>query len=318
MRRIAPALALFLLSPLVAEFLLGDFTLSTLPFLVLLAPMYGGGALIIREVARRTGKGWPSIVLLALAFGIFEEGVTTQSLFNPDYFHAHLLEHGFVPALGIALPWTLYVLALHTVWSISVPIALVEEATSRRTEPWLRTPGLIVSGLLFGLGAFGTTMSSYSDGHYLASASQLITVAVILALLVLAAVKLPPRLVREGHAPSPWIVLAVALGAGALFMATKWLPDGLGVPAMLVAFAAAGSSVLVWSRRAGRGGPHRVGGGGGGLGADAGHHFCTPTGGGPRRRHPLRQVGRPLPSSPDHHHHRRVVIKHALAARRTR
>jgi hypothetical protein len=55
-----------------------------LPALVVLAPMYGGGALLIREVVRRRGLGWPSIILLALACGVLEEGLITQSLFNPD------------------------------------------------------------------------------------------------------------------------------------------------------------------------------------------------------------------------------------------
>jgi hypothetical protein len=162
MRRVAPAIALFFLSPSVAEFLLGDFGLSALFVLVGLAPMYGGAAILIREVARRTGRGWPAMVLLALGYGVLEEGLTTQSLFNPDYLDAHLLDQGFVPALGIAIPWTVFVLAIHTIWSISVPIAVVEEWTDRRTAPWLRTPGIIVVSVIY-------FMISYSDGHYLAS-----------------------------------------------------------------------------------------------------------------------------------------------------
>src|SRR5262249_3412316 len=143
MRRVAPAIALYFLSPLVAEFLLGDFPVTLLPLVLLLGPMYGGGALLIRETVRRTGRGWPSMVLLALAYGIVEEAVTTESLFDPDYAHAHLLDRGFVPALGIAVPWTIFVLTLHMVWSISTPIALAEGLVpSRRTTPWLRTPGL--------------------------------------------------------------------------------------------------------------------------------------------------------------------------------
>ena len=41
--------------------------------LIVLAPMYGGGALLIREVVRRTGYGWASIITLGLVFAIFEE-----------------------------------------------------------------------------------------------------------------------------------------------------------------------------------------------------------------------------------------------------
>src|SRR4051812_21970095 len=153
MRRVAPAIALFFLSPLVAEFLLGDFTLAQLTFVLALAPAYGGAAVVIRELTRRAGRGWPTIILLALAYGVVEEGLETQSLFNPNYLHAHLLDHGFLPALGIAIPWTLFVLSLHTVWSVSTPIALVEEWTSRRATPWLRLPGLIFFGVMAVAGA---------------------------------------------------------------------------------------------------------------------------------------------------------------------
>lgn len=84
--------------------------------------MYGG-ALLIREVTRRTGRGWRTIVVLALAFGVLQEALLTQSLFNPDYCRADLPNVGFVPSLGIAIPWTIFVLSLHTYWSIGTPIA---------------------------------------------------------------------------------------------------------------------------------------------------------------------------------------------------
>ena len=191
MRRVAPAIALFFLSPLVAEFLLGDFTLAQLPFLVALAPAYGGAAVLIRELVRRAGRGWPSIILFALAYGLIEEGLETQSLFNAGYLDAHLLDHGYVPALGIAIPWTLFVLTLHTVWSISVPIALVEEWTDRRTTPWLRAPGLAIVAVLALIGAVFTFAISYADGHFMASPAQLTTVTLIAAGLIVLAFRLP-------------------------------------------------------------------------------------------------------------------------------
>src|SRR5215208_7980839 len=72
--RMAPVLLLLVIAPLVAEFLLGDVTLASLPALVLFIPLYGGGALLIREVVRRRGGGWPAIVVFAAAFGVVEEG----------------------------------------------------------------------------------------------------------------------------------------------------------------------------------------------------------------------------------------------------
>ena len=63
LRRIAPAVGLFFLAPLVAEFLLGNLPVTVLPALVLLAPLYGGGALLIREVTRRAGRGVPPMLV---------------------------------------------------------------------------------------------------------------------------------------------------------------------------------------------------------------------------------------------------------------
>ncbi len=78
MRRALPAIGLFILSPFVGEFVLGNLTLPELGFWLVLAPMYGGGAL------------------------------------------------------------TQLVVAFHVVWSICVPIAIVESLVPDRFDvPWL-------------------------------------------------------------------------------------------------------------------------------------------------------------------------------------
>ncbi|WP_433516846.1 hypothetical protein ACQP2T_15600 [Nonomuraea sp. CA-143628] len=272
MRRILPAFGLALLSPLVAEFLLGDFPLTSLHFLVLLAPTYGGAALLIREVARRAGIGWPGIVLLSLAYGVFEEGIMTMSLFNPNYAGQRLLDPGFVPALGIGVPWTLFVLALHTVWSMSVPIALAEELTgARRTTPWLGKVGLTVTAVLAVLGAAVMTVFSYMIGqHFLASVPQLVSIVVIVAALVVLAFRLPRRtgVVPMAQAPAPWLVLVVTLVAGALFEAPNLLlGDQVGLGIALLAGVEVGMTALVlfWSARRGWDGRHRMALAGGAL-----------------------------------------------------
>jgi hypothetical protein len=286
MRRVAPAILLFFLAPLVAEFLLGDFTVEYLFALVLLAPMYGGGAILIREVTRRTGRGWPSIVLLALAYGVFEEGITTQSLFDPDYAHAHLLDKGFIPALGIAVPWTLFVLALHTVWSISVPIALVEGLTGRRrTVPWLRAPGVVVAAVLFGIGSVATLATSYATDHFLAPWPALVVVLVVVVALAVTALRLPPAPVPAAPAggtaaPSAWVPFVATLAAGAAFMFAQNLPTWAGVAVLVAAAAVAVVAVRTWSRRTGWGAPHRLALAGGALLTYAWHGFLMqPVGG---------------------------------------
>ena len=162
LRRTAPAVGLFFLAPLVAEFLLGNLPITLIAGLVLLAPMYGGGALLIREVTRRAGRGVPTMLLLGVGYGLLEEGIATQSLFNPHYVGADLLRVGYVPWLGIAVPWTLYVLTLHAVGSTTVPIVMAELCTpERRTAPWLGWPGLVVAAVLFVVGLSGTPRSRW-------------------------------------------------------------------------------------------------------------------------------------------------------------
>jgi hypothetical protein len=217
MRRLAPAFTLFFLSPLIAEFFLGDFPIILLPLILLLAPMYGGGALMIRELVRRSHRGWPTIVTLGLAFGVLEEGLLTQSLFNPNYANERLLDPGFIPALGIGVPWTIFVLTLHTVFSISTPIAIVEEsARHRRTSPWLGRVGLIVTSALFVVGCVITFAISYGNGdHFLARPAQLGVSAAIAAVLVVIAFRLPRPAAAAGRRrfqirrPGPRSVAAV-------------------------------------------------------------------------------------------------------------
>jgi hypothetical protein len=233
-----PALILAFLSPLVAEFLLGDQYLAGPPsfkqlgMLLEFVALYGCGALLIREVARRTGHGWPTMLTLALAFGVIEEGLLTQSLFNPDYVGVHLLSYGFIPALGIAGPWTVFVLTLHVVWSIATPIALVEALSGNR-EPWLkRSFGVVIA--LYVVGALGTFAISYAFGsHFLASPMQMTTAAVIAAALAVAAFTLF-RTPSQADTGSNWLGLAIGLVASGAFQLIRDLPDHALNPWLMV------------------------------------------------------------------------------------
>ncbi|MGB6744142.1 MAG: hypothetical protein WBE38_10800, partial [Terracidiphilus sp.] len=127
-RNISAVITLFFVTPLVAEYLLGDLPLKLLGALIVLAPAYGGAAVLIRETARRTGRGWPAMLILGAAYTLIGEGLVTQSLFNHEYLkmHMHLLDPAYIPALGIGGWWKLFMFNLHTFWSMGVSIALVE------------------------------------------------------------------------------------------------------------------------------------------------------------------------------------------------
>jgi hypothetical protein len=288
LRRIAPAVGLFFLSPLVAEFLLGNLSIASIAGLLFLAPMYGGGALLIREVARRTGRGWPTIILLALAYGIVEEGLVTQSLFNPHYAGQSLLSHGYIDALGMGSWWTLFVLTLHTVWSISVPIALVEAfVPSRRTTPWLGKVGLPVIAVVFVLGCLlnfaGSLDQSQIGGSaqpFFASPAQFAGSAAAAVVLVVAAFSVGRREPKQvtGSVPSQWIVGGVALVASSVFFVLpQSLPTWLICACYLVLYTVVAFLALRWSRRSGWSHSHTVALAGGALLTYAWHGFLQPS-----------------------------------------
>jgi hypothetical protein len=278
LRRVAPAIGLFFIAPLVAEFLLGDLPIKMLGTLVILAPMYGGGALIIREVVRRTGRGWPSILVLAFAYSVLEEAFTTQTLFNPNYLHLnlHLLQPAYIPALGIGMWWTVFVLTLHTVWSISVSIALAEALVpDRATTPWLRGLGLTVTSTLFVLAAVASTRFEIKQDHFVASKSQFVGAAIVCILAIIGAFQLRPKSAARipGSVPSPWLVGVAALVAGSIFMVVPNAWGWLAVGIYLFLYGVMIALVAVWSHREAWNGLHRLALAGGAALAYAWHAF---------------------------------------------
>ena len=252
-RSIAAAIGLFFISPFIAEYLLGDLPITLLVALILMAPMYGGGALLIRELVRRTSRGWPSIFLLSIAYGILEEAFTTQSLFNPNYLgkNFHLLDPAYIPALGIGAWWTLFVLTLHAAWSICTSIALAEALVpSRSTTPWLGPIGLSVIAVLFATGAVVMTRMSYAKDHYLASHGQFITAAVLVILFAVAAFLLPRAkpATTSTPVPNPWLtaLIALALASGVLLVHQNW--NWWAAAAVFALDAVALILILFWSK----------------------------------------------------------------------
>jgi hypothetical protein len=284
-RSIAAAITLFFVAPLVAEYLLGDLSLKLLPALIVMAPMYGGGALLIREHVRHKGRGWPTILCLGAAYALLEEGLVTQSLFNPDYLklHLHFLQPAHIAWLGTGGWWTMLMLNLHTFWSIGVSIALVEGLWPERArEPWLGKVGHTVVDLLFFFGLIVSTLLGYKQNHFWASRMQLGVAALVCVLLVVIALVTPAGMAkREGAAPSPWLTGVAALVLGLLLRLVP-MPWGWGaVAAMLVLDAVFLLMVFTLSRWTGWTLLHTLSLGAGGAVAYGLHAFLgRPFGGG--------------------------------------
>ncbi|MET7277797.1 hypothetical protein ABZS29_06155 [Kribbella sp. NPDC005582] len=252
-KRALPALGLFFLAPLVAEFVLGNLPITALFALVALAPLYGGGAVLIREIVRRRGGGYPSVVLLALAYGVLEEGVTTMSLFNPNYAGLRLLDPGHLDALGMGGPWTVFVLGLHTVWSITVPIVVMESISRRPREPWLGKLGLSLYAVLFVLGVVANNAFAIANDPFVAEPGQFAGVAVAIVVLVALAIRVGkrPRLELAGAVPPIWMA-----GITGLVLSSAWMlsDDLINAPwlktaVVLAIDGLATALLLTWSRR---------------------------------------------------------------------
>ena len=244
-RSILAAVTLFFIALLVAEFLLGDFPATWLPLIIVLAPMYGGGAILIRELTCRSGRGWPTILLLGVAYAIVEEAFTTQTLFNPDIFgmHMHLLSHAWIPALGIGAWWTLFMLNVHAFWSIGVSIALVEGLyPSRARTPWLGNIGLSVAAVLFAIGVVYNTWYTLHHDPFRASTAQFIMSALVVVVFVIAAFLIPPASRKQADstreplpAPPAFItgVAAFLFGAAIMLSPILWKWNWAAVVFML-------------------------------------------------------------------------------------
>ncbi|WP_229073371.1 hypothetical protein [Actinoplanes sp. DH11] len=150
-----PVVALLVLAPWAAECSWGGFAVTDFPVVILfLAPLYGGAAVLVREVARRTGGGWPAMVLLAGAFGIVQAALVDQSLFNPGFLddtefadQAQAAAATLVPVFGFSADQAVTFIGNHVLLSICAPIMLVESALrpAERRRPWLRRRGLSAS-----------------------------------------------------------------------------------------------------------------------------------------------------------------------------
>lgn len=299
-RPLSPAIALLLLAPWAAECAWGGFTLTGMPFVVLvLAPMYGGAALLIREVARRLGLGWPGIVALAAAFGVIQAGLVDQSLFNPGFLDdtefadtQTAAQQTMVPGLGFSARQAVDYVGNHVALSICGPIALVESylGADRRLRPWLGRPGLVVVALLW-LG--GSLLVFADDGgrkNFLAAPTQLaFATAVALALIATALLRRPRALTRDtptapdqpqpassttSPAPRP---LRVGLVVAVAYAGSGLVPGWPGIGLALALAATAAVLLVRWSRRPGWGQRHVLAAGSASLLVAAAYAYAVTT-----------------------------------------
>jgi hypothetical protein len=193
------------------------------------------------------------MLVLGVGYGLLEEGIATQSLFNPHYVGADLLSVGYVPWLGIAVPWTLFVLTLHAVGSTTVPIVMAELCARERTTPWLGRPGLVVAAALLVVGIAGNAAFQMANDPFRATPAQFVATVVLAALAAVVGLRLPRRAELPGPVPAPWAIGSIGLVAGVLGELAPMSYAGVAVLAalwvVLAGLAARWSVRAAWTPR---------------------------------------------------------------------
>jgi hypothetical protein len=239
-----PVLLLFLLTPGIPEYLSGSSQLRGLVvapgafviFLALNAALYTPGVLLIREAVVRWKKGWLSVFVLGLAYGLLEEGVALSTLYNPDAGVAGVLGQ-FGHWMGVSWVWATGVLLVHVVFSVSLPILLLGLALPEtRGRPLLARRGCAVALAILVADLVALIAVTAGGAHFWMGWPTLAATLLLIATLVGIASQIPSSWERPSRSPLPSRRTAVVVGAS-LFPAillTQAIGGAVGLPAAAV------------------------------------------------------------------------------------
>lgn len=218
------ALSLVVLTPLIAELALGSTPIRMAWLVILWIPIYGAGVLLIRELVVRSGRGWPSILLLAVAYELVEDGIGLQALTSPHLYGA--ADWG-LRVLGFNAPYWVANVVYHAVFTLAVPIALTNLIfPGHRGRPYLGRLGLFVSGAvaLLGVGLLRVSVPPSEDPGYQAPLPFVVGCAVAVLVLGVVALRIIPRARRPADhsavASRSWLFCGAALGTLVFFALT--------------------------------------------------------------------------------------------------
>lgn len=185
-RAVTSALVLILLiAPIFGEGLSGSSppTDLLLPWnFAFMMALYGCGALVCRDVAHRFGLGFSGLVLLALAYGVWEEALVDRYWFFPQFWEASGVgAYSVVWHTNVLL--AVHLSVFHTAISICASIFVVEWIVPHsRNRPWVGRATLVAAGLVLAV-----TPVIYGEFDQRPPAMVLLAAALLLLALVLTA-----------------------------------------------------------------------------------------------------------------------------------
>jgi hypothetical protein len=192
--------------------------------LALMSGLYGCGALICRELARRFQLGLIGLCLLGAAYGVYEEGLVDRYWYYPTFWHdAGIGSYSVVWHTNVLL--AVHLTFFHTAVSICCSILVVERLfPNRRNKPWAGRGGLGLAAVMLGVvvpflyGEFGR-----GPGLLVLMAAGGLCVLLIIAAFVV------PRLRRSGarrpHGSGRGLGLAAFACTAAHFVVVYSLPS---------------------------------------------------------------------------------------------
>ena len=243
-----PVWFLFFLAPSIGELLSGSSPPVEFfnPFIILLlGALYGSGAILVRELRVRWNKGWLTVLILGAAYGIIEEGWMVKSFFDPAW--SDLGPLGVYGRwAGVNWVWSLGLTVFHAVFSISIPILLVEMLfPARRDKAWLSRKGmtgfttLLLADVVFGFLA----LTPYRPP----ALQYILSILAALALIFIAS-RLPKPTTSTGEAapPQPYRLALSGFAATLALFFCLWALPNTALPAWLTMLLMALVATLPW------------------------------------------------------------------------
>jgi hypothetical protein len=186
--------------------------------LVALLVSYGLPVLALRELSVRLRTGPLGLLISGLAYGLLNEGLIAKTIFR-----AHLpidSYDGYGAALGVSWPWSAFIVCWHAVASVALPVAFTQAVfPTAAAHPWtprwapvaLTAPVLIIGALAFG----------QPQGDHVGTPSELVALAVAMAVLVVASTRVHSTW-RDGTPLASFLMGAAGLiaVAGLIVLAT--------------------------------------------------------------------------------------------------
>ena len=233
-----PIIFLSLVAPIIGEGL--STSTPALAFfnpitILLLAFLYGFGAVIIREITIYW-KGyvhWPTVMFLGIAYGIIEEGLFLMSFLNPNFKALGPL-NSYGRAWGVNWVWAMHLTLFHSIYSIFLSILLVQLSFPKKsTENWLSKRGLVIVTVIFWLG--GVVWISYEMNKYdftppLVQYGFLILITLIIILLTK---KYAVRIKLRQNSTNSSLLFILSYVIGMIYFLFPYISIDLDLPPMI-------------------------------------------------------------------------------------